>query len=370
MSILLGAIKLHRSVETVAKSFYGVYGAHFSTMVKAKKYVLVKHFQGEPKPTDLQLVEEELPPIKNEEFLVQAEFLSVDPYMRPYTLRYPTGITMIGTQVAKILESKNSEYPVGKRVVGYFGWRTHTIVNPKNFSDTDMLNQKPLLLPDIGNLSPSLCLGALGMPGNTAYFGFIDICAPKKGETLVVSGAAGAVGSHVGQIGKNVLGMNVIGIAGSDEKCKWLVDELGFDHAINYKTENVKTALKKVAPKGVDCYFDNVGGDISSTVIYQMNTFGRVSVCGSISSYNEDPASLPKTVVLQPALVFNQLKLEGFIATRWTNRWMEGIYKNLQWIQEGKVKTRETVTKGFENMFEAFSGMLKGTNTGKAIVQV
>ncbi|XP_078049993.1 prostaglandin reductase 1 [Augochlora pura] len=367
---LLGGIKYHRPIENIAKSFYDTCRAQFGTMVKAKKFVLVKHFQGEPKPTDLQLVEEELPPIKDNEFLVQAEFLSVDPYMRPYSSRYPTGITMIGGQVAKIIESNNSEYPVGKRVVGYMGWRTHTIVSPKNFSDTDMMNQKPFLLPDIGNLSPSLCLGALGMPGNTAYFGLLEICTPKKGETLVVSGAAGAVGSQVGQIGKHVVGMNVIGIAGSDDKCKWLVDELGFDHAINYKTENVKAALKKVAPKGVDCYFDNVGGDISSAVIYQMNTFGRVSVCGSISSYNEDPTSMPKTVVLQPAIVFSQLKVEGFIVSRWSKRWMEGISKNLQWIQEGKIKTRESVTKGFENMFEAFSGILKGTNTGKAIVQV
>ncbi|XP_076278691.1 prostaglandin reductase 1 isoform X2 [Lasioglossum baleicum] len=339
-------------------------------MVKAKKFVLVKHFQGEPKPTDLQLVEEELPPLQNDEFLVEAEFLSVDPYMRPYTLRYPTGITMIGSQVAKIIESKNSEFPVGRKIVGDLGWRTHTILNPRNFSDANVTSRKPMLVPDLGNLSSSLCLGALGMPGNTAYFGLLEICTPRKGETLVVSGAAGAVGSHVGQIGKHVVGMNVIGIAGSDEKCKWLVDELGFDHAINYKTENVKTALKKAAPKGVDCYFDNVGGDISSIVIYQMNPYGRVSVCGSISTYNEDPASLPKTTILQPSLVFNQLKIEGFIVTRWNKRWMEGILKNLQWIQEGKIKTRESVTKGFENMFEAFSGMLKGKNTGKAIVQV
>lgn len=363
-------IKLQRSATTVTKSFCQVYRAQFSTMVKAKKFVLAKHFQGEPKPTDLQLVEEELPPLQNNEFLVEAEFLSVDPYMRPYTIRYPTGITMIGSQVAKIIESKNPEFPVGRKVVGYMGWRTHTILNPRDFSDADMVTQKPMLVPDLGNLSSSLCLGALGMPGNTAYFGLLEICTPKKGETLVVSGAAGAVGSQVGQIGKHVVGMNVIGIAGSDEKCKWLVDELGFDHAINYKTEDVKTALKKAAPNGVDCYFDNVGGDISSIVIYQMNLYGRVSVCGSISTYNEDPASMPKTTILQPALVFNELKIEGFIVKRWGNRWMEGVTKNLQWIQEGKVKTRESITKGFENMFEAFSGMLKGKNTGKALVQV
>ncbi|XP_047346169.1 prostaglandin reductase 1-like [Vespa velutina] len=340
-------------------------------MVKAKKFVVVKHFEGDPKPSDLKLVEEELAPITDGEFLVQAEYLSVDPYMRPYVVQFPLGITMIGSQVGKIIESKNPDYPVGKRIVGYFGWRTHTIVNPKLLPELELTAQKPYLLPEIGDLSPSLCLGVLGMPGNTAYFGLVEICSPKHGETLVISGAAGAVGSHVGQIAKNVFGLNVIGIAGSDEKCKWLVNELGFNSAINYKKQDVSVALKKAAPKGVDLYFDNVGGDISSIVIYQMNLYGRISVCGSISSYNSDHASLPKCILLQPAMIFNQLKMEGFVVTRWNEQWQEGIQKNLQWIREGKIVSyKETITKGFENMFDAFSGMLKGQNIGKAIVQV
>lgn len=339
-------------------------------MVKAKKYVIVKHFVDEPKPTDLQLVEEELPSIRNGEFLVEAEYFSVDPYMRPYVQRFPVGITMIGSQIAKIVESKCPNFPVGKRIIAYLGWRTHTIVNVQNSSELDIIGGKPQLLPDIGDLSPSLCLGALGMPGNTAYFGFLEICKPKPGETLVVSGAAGAVGSHVGQIAKHVIGLTVIGIAGSEEKCKWLVDELGFDFAINYKKDNVNTALRKAAPKGIDCYFDNVGGDISSIVIYQMKPFGRVSICGSISSYNSDSASLPKCTILQPAVVFSQLKMEGFIVSRWSDRWPEGIEKNLQWIREGKIRYHETVTNGFENMFEAFVGMLHGKNVGKAIIKV
>ncbi|XP_035729878.1 prostaglandin reductase 1-like [Vespa mandarinia] len=340
-------------------------------MVKAKKFVVVKHFEGDPKPSDLKLVEEELASITDGEFLVQAEYLSVDPYMRPYVVQFPLGITMIGSQVGKIIESKNPDYPVGKRIVGYFGWRTHTIVNPKLLPELELTAQKPYLLPEIGDLSPSLCLGVLGMPGNTAYFGLVEICSPKHGETLVISGAAGAVGSHVGQIAKNVFGLNVIGIAGSDEKCKWLVDELGFNSAINYKKQDVSVALKKAAPKGVDLYFDNVGGDISCIVIYQMNPYGRISVCGSISSYNSDHASLPKCILLQPAMIFNQLKMEGFVVTRWNEQWQEGIQKNLQWIREGKIVSyKETITKGFENMFDAFAGMLKGQNIGKAIVQV
>ncbi|KYQ57274.1 Prostaglandin reductase 1 [Trachymyrmex zeteki] len=336
-------------------------------MVQARKYVLVNYFVDQPKPTDLKLMEEELPPLQDGEYLVEAEFFSVDPYMRIYVQNLPLGITMIGGQVAKIIESKNPDFPVGKRIVGYLGWRTHTILNPnihQSFSE-----QKPYLLPDIGDLPSSLGLGMLGMPGNTAYFGLLEICKPKSGETIVISGAAGAVGSHVGQIAK-ILGLNVIGICGSDEKCKWLTEEMGFDFAINYKTMPVAAKLREVAPQGVDCYFDNVGGDIAGTVIYQMNLFGRVALCGSISSYNADTKSLPKSTILQPAILLNQLKMEGFIARRWLNRWNEGIMQNLQWIREGKLHYRETVTKGFENMFDAFIGMLHGDNTGKAIVQV
>nr|XP_031841678.1 prostaglandin reductase 1-like isoform X2 [Nomia melanderi] len=339
-------------------------------MVKAKKFVLVEYFHGELKATDLQLVEEELPPLKNGEYLAEAEFLSVDPYMRAGSNELPRGITMVGQQIAKIIESKNPEFPVGKRVIGYMGWRTHTIVNQEEFAKPETMNLLPIILPDIEEYSPSLGLGALGIIGNTAYFGLLDICTPKKGETLVVSGAAGAVGSHVGQIGKHVVGMYVIGIAGSDEKCKWLVNKLGFDHAINYKTEDVGAALIKAAPKGVDVYFDNVGGEISSTVIRQMKLFGRISVCGSISVYNSDFSALPKASVVQFFVMKKQLKMEGFFVTRWNDHWMEGIKKNLQWIREGKIKSRETITKGFENMFEAFINMLRGKIIGEAIVQV
>ncbi|XP_029167998.1 prostaglandin reductase 1-like [Nylanderia fulva] len=288
--------------------------------------------------------------------------------MRPYVQRYPVGITMIGGQVAKIVESRNPKYPVGKRVVGNLGWRTHTIIKPTIATNDDFMTQLPRILPDLGDLPSSLGLGILGMPGNTAYFGLMEICKPKPGETIVISGAAGAVGSHVGQIAKN-LGLTVIGLCGSDEKCTWL-KELGFDATINYKTAQVAATLRKIAPQGVDCYFDNVGGDISSTVIYQMKPFGRIAVCGSISTYNANSSSLPKCTVLQPAMVFNQLQMEGFIVSRWMNRWNEGIEQNLQWVREGKLRYRETVTKGFENMFDAFIGMLHGENFGKAIVQV
>ncbi|XP_003698241.1 prostaglandin reductase 1 [Apis florea] len=337
-------------------------------MIKARKFIVLKHFNGKPQKSDLQLIEEELPSLQNGEFLIQAEYLSVDPYMRVYMLRYPVGSIMLGSQIGKIIESKNSNFPVGKKVIADVGWRSHTIVNPFRYN-AEYEFRKPRLLRDIEDLPMSLYLGMLGMPGNTAYFGLLEICKPKKGETLVISGAGGAVGSHVGQIGK-ILGLTVVGIAGSDEKCKWLVKELGFDHAINYKEGNLDVALRKAIPKGIDCYFDNVGGDISSIVMYQMKLNGRVAVCGSISSYHADALSLPKATILQPTMVFNELKVEGFLVSRWDNRWNEGIEKNLQWIREKKIRYHETIVKGFDNMFDAFVEMLEGKNIGKAIVQV
>lgn len=223
------------------------------------------------------------------------------------------------------------------------------------------------MLPSFGKLPVSLGLGHLGMPGNTAYFGFLEICKPKEGEVVVVSGAAGAVGSLVGQIAK-IKGCKVIGIAGSDDKCAWLTNEIGFDHAINYKTESIGDVLKQYAPDGVDCYFDNVGGEMSSTIIGAMNLYGRVSVCGSISAYNED--KMPKASILQPSIVFRQLKVEGFIVWRWTDRWMEALTQLAKWVGSGQITAREHVTEGFDNLLDAFVGMLNGENTGKAVVKV
>lgn len=332
-------------------------------MVTSKVYVQEKRFEGLPKPEDFKLIEEELPPLKDGEFLAEALFLTVDPYMRTYSAFLPLGIPFLGQQVALIKESKNPEFPVGKYVIGSFGWRTHTVTNGKiNLG----LPLPTMVLPDFEGLSPSLALGVLGMPGNTAYFGFLEICQPRAGETVVVSGAAGAVGSTVGQIAK-IKGCRVIGIAGSDEKLKWLKDDLGFDGVINYKTQNVEESLKVLVPDGVDCYFDNVGGELSVTVLSQMNQSGRVSLCGAISTYNNSSIKVSSNEFY---IISKELKLEGFIVGRWLDRWMEGILQNLKWIKEGKIKYKETITEGFENMFEAFVDMLKGGNTGKAIVKV
>ncbi|KRT78548.1 hypothetical protein AMK59_8752 [Oryctes borbonicus] len=206
------------------------------------------------------------------------------------------------------------------------------------------------------------------LPRNSAYFGFLEICRPQHGNTVVISGAGGAVGSHVGQIAK-IRSCNVIGISGSDEKNTWL-RSIGFDHVINYKTEDIPGALKRCAPNGVDCYFDNVGGELSSQVIQKMNRYGRISVCGSISSYNVKPWQLPKATIMQPSVVMNELEMKGFLVSTWKNRWMEGINQNLKWLVDGKLLYRETITNDFENMPKAFIGVLNGENIGKAIVKV
>lgn len=254
---------------------------------------------------------------------------------------------------------------MGTRLVGYWGWSTHSVVNPNNVA-TGMIGSFTHF-PDIGNLSPSLGLGAIGMPGNTAYFGFLEICQPKEGDVVVVTGAAGAVGSLVGQIAK-IKGCHVIGFAGSDDKVKWLVDEVGFDKAYNYKTADWDKCLKEAAPNGVDCYFDNVGGLLSTTIRNNMKDFGRISVCGSISTYNDKTPTMAPAC--EAAFVFKQLKMEGFLVGRWKSRWMEGLSQMTKWIQEGKIKVKETYTEGFEQMPQAFIDMLNGVNVGKAIIKV
>lgn len=336
-------------------------------MVVAKKWIYAQPFDGLPKDENFRLEEETLPELGDNEFLAEAEFLSVDPYMRPYMARYPVGVVMIGGQVAKVTASRNARFPVGAYVFGNFGWRTHTVVNPDGGSTG--LDGKPYVLPSFGRHPRSLGLGVLGMPGNTAYFGFLELCQPRPGETVVVSGAAGAVGSIVGQIAKLKGCATVVGVAGTDEKCAWL-RELGFDATINYRAvgkDGFAAALRQAAPNGVDCYFDNVGGYISEAVLGQMNLYGRISVCGTISNYNEERARVADP---QREFVFKQLRQEGFIVTRWAQRWMEGIEANLRWIEEGKLSYQETVTEGFGQMPQAFVSMLTGGNTGKAIVKV
>lgn len=239
------------------------------------------------------------------------------------------------------------------------GWRTHTIFNPNITQDPFTI--PPYILPSFGDLPVSLGLGTLGIPGNTAQFGLLEIIKPKSGEYVVVSEAAGAVGSLVGQIAK-AKGCKVIGIDDSNEKCNWLTKNLGFDHAINYKTESLNDVLRKYAADGVDCYFDSVGGEISSIVISQMRDFGRIAVA-STSSYNS-------TNWPQATFLFKQLKMEGFLAKRFWSKWFDGIKQSKLWIDTGRLKYHETITDGFENMPQAFIDMLQGKIFGKIIVKV
>lgn len=328
-------------------------------MVHAKSWTLKKHFEGNPTNSNFELKTVELPPLKNGEVLLEALFLTVDPYMRVVAKSLKEGDKMMGQQVARVVESKNSAFPIGTIVLASSGWTTHSI------SDGKELEKMPAEWPD--TLPLSLMLGIVGMTGLTAYFGLLDICGAKSGETVLVNAAAGAVGSAVGQIAK-LKGCKVVGTAGSDEKVAYL-KKLGFDFAFNYKTiESLEETLKKASPDGYDCYFDNVGGEFSNTVITQMKKFGRVAICGAISTYNRTrplpPGPSPEIIIYQ------QIRMEGFIVNRWQGDVRQKALKDLlKWVSEGKIQYNEYIVKGFDNMPAAFMGMLKGDNLGKTIVK-
>ncbi|CAH1645378.1 unnamed protein product [Spodoptera littoralis] len=335
-------------------------------MVKARKYVVVNEFKGWPKREDFQIEEHELPPLKDGEILVKSQWLSVDPYMRLHSSKQK--YDQFGHNVGVVIETKATDFPIGTKVVSHKGWCDYCILDTNKFYEDYYPSGKIYKLPVMEGLPDSLAVGAVGMPGATAYFGFLEHCRPKPGETVVVTGAAGAVGSLVGQIAK-IKGYKVIGFAGSDEKVKWL-ESIGFDKAINYKTADNVAALKEAAPQGVDCYYDNVGGELSSTILYQMNQYGRVAVIGYISSYNDDSNSLPKATILQPAIMYRRLTVSGYIACDSRDKFPEAFDRITKWIQSGKIVAKEHVTEGFENLFDALIGVLKGDNIGKAVVKI
>ncbi|XP_039901017.1 prostaglandin reductase 1-like [Simochromis diagramma] len=329
-------------------------------MVKAKSWVMTKYFDGFPKKSDFGLKVEELPEPKDGEVLLEAVFLSVDPYMRLFSkISMKEGDVMIGSQVAKVIQSKHPGFPVGSHVVSNSGWRTHTL--------SDGTGLTPILPEWPKDMSLSLALGAIGMPGLTAVYGIEDVLGLQKGETLLVNAAAGAVGSVVGQIAK-IKGCKVVGSTGSDAKVVYL-KQLGFDEAFNYKTVgSLEEALRKASPEGYDCFFENVGGSSSFIVLQQMKNFGRIAVCGSISTYNDsEPQTGPYPYVI---MIIKELKMEGFLITRWQHKHPETLRRLLAWVKEGKLQCQEHVTKGFENMPAAFMGMMQGENIGKAVVAV
>ncbi|XP_030048220.1 prostaglandin reductase 1 isoform X1 [Microcaecilia unicolor] len=329
-------------------------------MVFSKAWTLEKHFKDFPKPSDFKLQEIKLPEIKDGEVLLEALFLSVDPYMRSYSfVVMKEGDIMIGSQVARVVESKNSAFPVGDFVISSAGWTTHSISDGKNL--------EPLLRNWPKHLPKSLALGTIGMPGLTAYFGLFEVCHLKEGDTILVNAAAGAVGSVVVQIAK-IKGCKVVGCAGTDVKVAYL-KEIGCDEAFNYKTvSSLEEALKKASPSGYDCYFDNVGGAFSRVALLQMKQYGRIALCGAISVYNDTAPQIGTYPVV--SFILKELKMEGFIVTRWKDKSEEALKQLMTWVVEGKLKYHEHITEGFDNMPTGFLGMLKGENTGKAIIKV
>ncbi|XP_037336762.1 prostaglandin reductase 1-like [Pungitius pungitius] len=329
-------------------------------MVQAKTWILARHFDGFPKDSDFELKVEELRAPTDGEVLLEALFLSVDPYMRPFSkFRMNEGDVMIGSQVAKVIQSNNPAFAVGSHVVARCGWRSHAVCDGK-----DLVPVMPGWPQDV---SLSLALGAIGMPGLTALYGIEEVLGLQEGETLLVNSAAGAVGSVVGQLAK-IKGCRVVGSAGSDAKVAFL-KELGFDEAFNYKSVgSLEEALKKASPGGYDCFFENVGGPFSSVAIQQMKNFGRIAVCGSISTYND---TTPQTGPFPHlTMIFKQLKMEGFMQSRWEHKHPESLKRLMGWFKEGKLQCREHITRGFEKMPVAFMGILQGENIGKAVVAV
>lgn len=323
---------------------------------------LVKRPEAAPTDEHIQIVKGEKPEPQDGEVLVQLLYVSVDPYMRgrmndtksyiaPFALNEP----MAGGVIAEVVESHFHGLEKGDTVTGMLPWKEYGTVKGDQVRKID---------PSLGPITYSL--GLLGMPGLTAYFGLMDIGQPQEGETIVVSGAAGAVGTVVAQIGK-IVGCRVVGIAGSDEKTAYLKDTLGVDETINYKTENVAEALDDACPNGIDVYFDNVGGDISDAVYPRLNKFARIAQCGAIASYNVPNDQGPR---MQMHLIKSSALIKGFTVGDYQERFSEGFQHLSKWLQEGKLTYEETIKEGFENIPNAFFGLFTGENLGKQLVKV
>lgn len=331
--------------------------------MKTQQIVLAARPAGTPTLDNFRSENIELPDLKEGEVLLEGMYYSVDPYMRgrmndakSYVPPFQIDQPMAGGVVAKVIESKSDDLKSGDIVSGMLPWRVKTIAPAKG-----------LLKIDESAVPLSYHLDVLGMTGLTAYFGLMEIGKPKAGETLVVSGASGAVGLVVGQIAK-IRGCRVVGIAGSDEKIKLLKDKYGFDETINYKTvTDLKTAISKACPKGVDIYFDNVGGEISDAVISNINFHARIALCGQISLYNS--IETPVGPRLQPMLLTRSVLMQGFIVGNFQGHFPEGISHLTKWLKEGKIKFDETIVHGFDQLPTALLGLFKGANIGKMIIE-
>lgn len=331
--------------------------------MKTRQIVLASRPKGIPVIGNFRFEDIDLPEMQQGEVLLQGKYFSVDPYMRgrmndtkSYASPFQPDQPLSGGVVAKVMASKSDSLQVGDLVLGQLPWRILTVAPAKGLQKID-----PALAPE------SYYLGILGMPGLTAYFGIIDIGKPKAGETVVISGAAGAVGMIAGQIAK-IYGCRVVGIAGSDEKIKTLIEEFGFDEGINYKTTTgLRKTIARLCPGGVDIYYDNVGGEISDAVISNLNFHARIPLCGQISLYNS--TGIPVGPRIQPTLLTRSVLMQGFIVSNYQNRFPEGIQQLTQWVKEGKLKFTETKVQGFDQLPAALLGLFNGANTGKMIVE-
>jgi NADPH-dependent curcumin reductase len=346
----------------VELSSFGILEISMTTM--NRQLVLRRRPKGLIAPGDLDLVETPVPELKDGQALGRVKYLSVDPTMRvwmavdSYLPAVACGEVMRAFGFVEIAESRAKEFKKGDKVVGLTGLQEYTIIDP---SDKKRAWQT---VPAIPFLSDTAFLGVLGITGLTAYFG-MEIAAPQKGETLVVSAAAGATGSIAGQIGK-IHGCRVVGIAGTDEKCKWITEELGFDAAVNYKHADWKEKLSAATPQGIDIDYENVGGEVMQEVLNRMNLFGRVVLCGLISGYT---SGVPELASFDNVLV-KRLRVQGFIIIDFASRFMEGATKLGQWKMFGKIKDRETIVEGLEKAPDAINMLFTGGNTGKLIVKV
>jgi NADPH-dependent curcumin reductase CurA len=329
-----------------------------------RQITLAARPMGMPKESDFRLEELPMPLPGGGEVLVQALYLSVDPYVRgrltgvtTYVRGLDLGEVIGGGVVGRVVESRDPRYAAGDTVEGMLGWQEYGVLPAKALRRID---------PSAAPISTALYV--LGMPGLTAYFGLLDIGRPQAGDTVVVSGAAGAVGSLVGQIAK-IKRCRAFGIAGSDEKVRFLTEELGFDGAFNYRTTPDYVArLKELCPVGVDVYFDNVGGEITDAVMRRIVKHARVAVCGQISQYNSvEPQTGPRWL---SQLVVRQARVEGFLVTQFADRFGDGLRQLAGWLKEGRLRYREDVMDGLENAPRAFIRMLEGKNIGKQLVKV
>ncbi len=331
--------------------------------MNTEQIVLASRPSGLPTLENFRFENTSLPDLQEDEVLLEGLFYSVDPYMRgrmndakSYVPPFEVDQPLSGTVIAKVLMSKSADFKKADIVSGRLPWRVQTVAAAKELTKIDE------------RVAPaSYHLDILGMTGLTAYFGLVDIGKPKTGETVVVSAAAGAVGLVVGQIAK-IYGCRVVGIAGSDEKISLLKEKFGFDEAINYKTvSDLNSAISLACPKGVDIYFDSVGGHISDVVISNINFHARIPLCGQISLYNS--TETPVGPRLQPMLLTRSVLMQGFIISNYQSKFPEGISKLSMWLKEGKIKFDQTIVHGFDQLPTAFLGLFNGTNIGKMIIE-